>query len=474
MHPKLTALLACGTLAALLFSLESTSFAGGLTCAPSDGPDVIVGDLVGWGKWGTVGSIAAYTFGTTSCNIGNQVLPWVANSNSHPVIAQNMYRLKNGRFEQIGLSWVKHGWGASAENVCCTCVDPQNFEALGIGCSDPYDAGTNAIQAGFTNNGVLVSGLGPRSDVNARTGGFPWPYTTQGQAGNVIYKRLQVALSDLDPAQNAGAMYFAEGQYITPHDNYFRHPNNNVSYRQFTVGSLTSGSYTLSFPFNFTIQREKPAIAAWAAADAGVDIQVVDIANDGRIMLGTRVTNNGNGTWHYEYALYNMNSHASIGAFAVPLPAAVSPTNIGFHDVNYHSGEIYDGTDWIGAPVSNQLKWSTTPFATNPNANALRWGTLYNFRFDAAVPPRPRNATASTFRTGLTGVPASVTISTQAPMRAGDANNDGAVNIDDLLTVITGWGPCPAGSPCFADISPLTGNGTVNIDDLLAVINNWD
>jgi hypothetical protein len=52
-----------------------------------------------------------------------------------------------------------------------------------------------------------------------------------------------------------------------------------------------------------------------------------------------------------------------------------------------------------------------------------------------------------------------------------DINGDSAVNIDDLLEVISAWGPCPP--PCPADIAPPGGNGTVNIDDLLAVISAW-
>ena len=51
---------------------------------------------------------------------------------------------------------------------------------------------------------------------------------------------------------------------------------------------------------------------------------------------------------------------------------------------------------------------------------------------------------------------------------------DGTVNVDDLLAVINGWGPCPAPPmACPADIAPSGGSGTVNVDDLLAVINAW-
>jgi hypothetical protein len=57
---------------------------------------------------------------------------------------------------------------------------------------------------------------------------------------------------------------------------------------------------------------------------------------------------------------------------------------------------------------------------------------------------------------------------------AGDANGDRRVNIDDLLAIVSGWGPCPTlGDPpadCTAD---LDHNGVVDIDDLLEVINGW-
>jgi V8-like Glu-specific endopeptidase len=50
-------------------------------------------------------------------------------------------------------------------------------------------------------------------------------------------------------------------------------------------------------------------------------------------------------------------------------------------------------------------------------------------------------------------------------------SGNGVVNIDDLLTVINGWGACPP--VCPADVHPPGGNGMVNIDDLLRVINSW-
>lgn len=51
----------------------------------------------------------------------------------------------------------------------------------------------------------------------------------------------------------------------------------------------------------------------------------------------------------------------------------------------------------------------------------------------------------------------------------GDTNQDGLVNVVDLLAVIGAWGACPVG-PCPADVN---GDGQVDVTDLLLVINNW-
>ncbi|MCH2140299.1 MAG: S8 family serine peptidase [Phycisphaerales bacterium] len=61
-----------------------------------------------------------------------------------------------------------------------------------------------------------------------------------------------------------------------------------------------------------------------------------------------------------------------------------------------------------------------------------------------------------------------VAISTASDV-PGDANGDGIVNADDILLVISAWGPCPPGD-CDGD---LNGDGVVNTDDLLMVIAGW-
>ncbi len=55
------------------------------------------------------------------------------------------------------------------------------------------------------------------------------------------------------------------------------------------------------------------------------------------------------------------------------------------------------------------------------------------------------------------------------PRLPGDVNLDGVVNVDDLLLLISVWGPhIPGGMPADFD-----NNGVINVDDLLIVISNW-
>ena len=49
----------------------------------------------------------------------------------------------------------------------------------------------------------------------------------------------------------------------------------------------------------------------------------------------------------------------------------------------------------------------------------------------------------------------------------GDLNGDGTVGIDDILILLSAWGPC---SGCAADIN---GDGTVGVDDLLIMLSHF-
>jgi hypothetical protein len=447
---------------------EDVAAQGGIAgdCTPSIGPDIIVGSIGGWSTWGTVNGISGYSIGATSCNIGNEIVPWIAQSDQHPVIASNAYRLLNGRFEQIGMSWLKHGWGAATDDLCCTCINPNDFEALGVGCSDPYDSGLNGDQDGFFNNGGLVAGLGPRSEVNPVNGGFAWPYGAQGLNGNVIYKRLQIHMTDLDPALNKDARYFAEVHYIAPSDAVAGNGNNNASFREFQVGEISNGAYALSSVPSAPTTTQHVAAYAWQQVDPSVTI-VLPVGADGRFVLAYRCSDNGDGTWHYEYALQNMNSYRAARRFSVSVGQGADIFNLGFHDVDYHSGEPYDGTDWGASIKDGTITWQTQTMDENPNANALRWGTLYNFRFDSSSPPQFSEGSIGLFLPGDDEPLPFLVCGPSAGFNPFDLTGDGQVDAADLAVLLSTWGDC---SDCPADFDD---NDAVDSEDLAELLANW-
>jgi len=368
------------------------------------GPDVTVINLPDTSNWGASGGIRAYSVGTTSCNIGDAPVAWcdapggclggTLQINDHPVIAQNIYRLKNNRFEQIGMSWLKHGW-LSTNSTAAACgpgsctIPPGGGDQLGIGCTDTYGSGLNG---GTGNPGTCDfpsdCRLGQRSAINATTGDFPMPYHNVAHTLN-IDQRIQVAESDVDPALNAGASFWVEGQYLAADDGIANNAFNNASYRGVTVGVS---------PFNLSLTgstfREQTALRAWTAADPTVQLLNVDIpgSNPGeRFEVARKVTNLSPGLWHFEYAIRNMNSDRSAQALQIDFPDGTFFMNIGFKDIDHHSGEPYSTTDWtpsVDVPTA-VVSWATDLFTTDPNANALRFATMFNFWFDADSPSAP-------------------------------------------------------------------------------------
>ena len=378
------------------------------------GPDVIVGDLEDVAQFDApVGTQVGLAIGTDSCNNGDQPINWLALPNTdHPVVPQNLYRMSGGatnneRFEQIGQSWMKHTFFALQDSVCGSCdtSPPCNpGPELCPGCSDPYTSGLNGDQ----------TSIGSRAWVNPFTGSFPSTANNHsGHSHNGVSHRILVETSDLIPAQNTGASYFGEAAYISPHEHTWcqTHPTqcnmfNNYSYRRFSV---TGGPTFFNFsPVSSTV-RMQPAIQAWAAAGATVQQVEPDPGNDGIWLMGYKITSPSAGVWHYEYALFNMNLDRAIQSFSVPLNAGVNVSNIGFHAPPQHPGWANDGTQgdagyssapWSVTQAAGSITWNTETFAQNQNANAIRWGTLYSFRFDADQPPQTANATVGFFKTG--------------------------------------------------------------------------
>ena len=234
------------------------------------GPDVIVGSLLDFvqSETGSVGGRVGLALGTDACNKGTVNVDWFALPNSdHPFIPQNVYRMSGGatnneRFEQIGQSWGKHAFAAASSNGCGFGCNGVGGDHLGSGCSDAYGAGLNGSQGG----------IGSRAWVNPFTGSFPGSTANNhsGHSHDVTSHRMLVDVNDLNTSLNPGATYFAEAEYIVPHEGTWcqSHPDqcnmyNNASYRPYTVTGINQ-------PFSFTgagaTVREQPAITAWTGA----------------------------------------------------------------------------------------------------------------------------------------------------------------------------------------------------------------
>src|SRR4029077_12616848 len=329
------------------------------------GPDVIIGELIGLQQLtpGAVNGRVGISLGTDACNKGTENVDWFAlPSNDHPFIPQNVYRMSGGadnteRFEQLGQSWGKHAFAAASSNTCNFGCNGVGGDHLGSGCSDAYGSGLNGNQ----------DGIGSRAWVNPFTGSFPGSTANNhsGHNHDVTAHRILVDVNDLNTSLNPGATYFAEAEYIVPHEGTWcqSHPDqcnmyNNASYRRYTVTGINQ-------PFSFSAAgptvREQPAIMAWTGATVN-QVQPAP-GTDGIWFMGYKVSNPATGVWHYEYALYNQNLDRSIQSFSVPVGPGVNISNIGFHAPIQHPAFANDGT-------FNSLGYSSTPWSVTQNANS--------------------------------------------------------------------------------------------------------
>jgi len=372
--------------------------------APS-GPDVTFCELYGLSQYGRVGSVVGLAVATTSWNVGTEDAMWFAiPQEQHPKIGQNLFRLKDDRFEQIGQSWLKHGFYALGDEQCdvnCT-FEPGHSQGnwLGVGCTDTYSSFLNASQ----------SSLGPRYEVNPWTGA--WEYTgshmdpgSNPPGHSAISHRLQVHDNDLTPLFNPGAQYFVEGYYVTSDDVFH---DDSAAWKPVTVVGNPGGTWSFGMSGFSTPPTIGFAIDAWTGATKTILAQefpvLVGEAPDGRCILGAKATDLGGGQWHYEYALYNMDMDRKVDSFSIPIRPGTTVTNVGFHNVLHHD-EPYSNDPWTSSVESNAVVWSTS-------ANPLRWGTLYNFRFDANVAPFDTTVTLSLYEPGT---PDSVSGTTTGP-----------------------------------------------------------
>jgi hypothetical protein len=387
-----------------------------------ESPDLVVTDLRALAQRIRVGGEIACTLESKACNLGGEALDWFPNPHTnHPFFVFNVYRLRQDRFEQIGQSWVKHAFSVTQEDGCgVVCLPTATVDnQLGVGCQDIYSVGANFGQEHF----------GPRHEVNPWTGQYTFEGShldvTAGEAHGPLDHRLRLRDRDLDYAD---ARCYIELFVVSAQD---ADPMNSIGWEQ--VGYSGEPGGTWSFETELFRATVGPALDAWEGATRTVIPE--KLVHDGRCILAAKVTSKDDSTWHYEYALYNHDMDRGVSSFTIPVVASTTLSSVGFHAVLSH-GEGYSNDSWEWQRDDRSITWST---ADNP----LRWGTLYNFRFDADVGPTESSvAILGLFKPGkpteLSGPTVGPTTGAEYPMfKRGDANGDGRVDLADAIALVS-------------------------------------
>lgn len=475
-------------LIAAVAGLAGVAVAGGPFPGPQPiGPDVTLCQVYGFAVSGRTGvhpnGTSGATLGTTSWNIGNAQLIWEQSPDpDHPKIGMDLFRrdtftmnaVQVDRLQHIGQSWCKHGFFALSNQQCGThpyaglngvpangnCVST-NGTRLGLGCTDTYSPGLNAQQ----------SGLGPRFEINPWSG--MWAFTGSmfqvgGPSNTGIRRRLQFTDQSLiAPVGSTYNLYF-QAYYVAQDDVDI---STSAGWKPVTSYTWTGATWSFGQSGQTTDENMGFAYDAWTGARQTMIAQQFPIietttANadgagglqespDGRAMILSKVFDLGNGTWQYEYAVFNVDMHRQIGSFAVPVPPEVTVTNIGWSGVFSHDeptnlrtdvgGKAVDNQAWASSRGASDVTWNTDAYMpTGTASNPLRWGTMYNFWFTATTAPADNMVTVGLFMPGtptsLSGVTNAPSFVPPPPHCQGDADGDLDRDFADISMVLARFG----------------------------------
>ena len=448
------------------------SFSLGLSCSEpppvGDGADITISSMSGIRQMGRLSGAVSLSMQSTICNMGSDAVDWYSNPDPrHPFLIFNLFRLQAGRLEQVGQSWAKHGFAASQTSGVCGLPCRRDSDGnLGSGCADIYGVSTNASQRTF----------GPRHEINPWTGGFTYAGShidTTSSNHNPVQHRLVVSDDDIDPAANAGARYFVE-LYTLSHDDSDH--TNSLGWQEIDVAGRPGGTW--EFNFRQVMGNQGPTMDVWEGGSRTV-IPAGKLVDDGRCYLDVHVSENDDGTYHYEYALYNLDMNRAVSTLSIPVGAGVTVTGRGFKAVE-SSGDGFNNEPWRAVRDGSGLTWSTSSLAEHPDSNPLGWGNMYNFWFDADAAPADGAVTLGVYRTDLDG-PGSFSGTSRVPgagappppqgdlFRRGDTDGNGSVELTDAILVL-GYLFQGTGAPGCLETADTDDNGKIDISDAIRLL----
>ena len=362
--------------------------------------------------YGEDNGVLSYNFTTTIKNASGAAAAIGATNGAHPVLGQSMYRILDGRIEQIGQGMAKHR------------VQP--FLNLG-GCGDPL-AGNGALSAGCTDtygayyvdygpDGIGYDEDGPKYQVNPTTGALElpilYPPCAAWNLGDAV-SHIEVDALDIDPFINDGAIFLAEAQVISADDALAGNNGNNVAIRLLSVNAVDDVQAVWGTAADATALDLFAAVHPEAMVTEVINEDEGGAGVDSRVIVACNVIELPNGLYRYEYAVQNVDSHQGVRSLRLPADCAyLQLSDFAQHHVDYNQcGEIWQSDDWSTSLVGGLLEFSTGVHTGNEATNfswsgvpygepsPIRWGTMSNFSFTATTPPQVIEVELGLFRPG--------------------------------------------------------------------------
>ncbi len=332
----------------------------------------------------------AITPNATLKNTGTADVPWWEqftapeppyDNDQHAYLVWNLYRLKNGQFEQIGVSGLKHAFFSI--NVNCPCP---GGNIVWVGCEDIYSISSNDLDRYLAPRSEVI----PASAQWGRCGSLfdadcDGVHEPSGRSEGPFENRMLVDESDLlDP----DARYFIEAWYVV-RDDIDRF--NTMGWRE--IDPQWNGSIWL-FPtlgeFN-----QGPAIDAWIAATDGtaqIDRATLETP-DGAITIVVRAAEQGN-AWQYDYFVMNHDFMRAETAGSEPDLVLLSNIGLAAFEVehldpdaalstSFARADRKGGGDWTATIDPERIRWSDSGDAP------LDWGRGFRFSVVSDAAPGP-------------------------------------------------------------------------------------
>jgi len=392
------------TLIALVSMLASTLAAQTNTVAGLNGRLSVVDNLDYYGRRG-----AAFPNGEVGmamlnemCNPGTVNIPWqAAMQPNHPKFGFLILRESNGRMEQISdRSYCKHAFvSTNFSGPCGTCQSTGGLggTVMGVNCSDTYGSGNNADRHWLGPAPEIDPWLGTWSpqgsyfdqgDPNVGAPGNNDGIRSSSYSGpDNVRNRVTVKEADL---LTPGARYFY-GIHLVHQGEAVANRGDNLASRGFTPSGSAAG---WSFGNNSVVQAWGSILQHWQGSTVNSGGNGSD---DGRFFVASKVTAIGNGLYHYEYAVHNVDNSRGGAAFRVPLAPGATVQNAGFRDIDQNPLN-----DWAFTQSSNEVAFTAV------GTNAIDWNTIYNCWFDCSIPPGAGSMTIDEARTGAGALSVSV------------------------------------------------------------------